>query len=84
MQLTILLNHQCSSETGANCDYSADDVYNVDETRIYSCAISNSTHALKNEIVSGSKMCKHRVTALVCANMIGGEETSNHWQEQRP
>lgn len=55
-------------------EYSADDIYNADETGIYYRAIPDSTHVFKNEIASGSKKCKDRITALVCANMSGGDK----------
>ncbi|XP_048759404.1 tigger transposable element-derived protein 6-like [Ostrea edulis] len=55
-------------------EYSADDIYNADETGIYYRAIPDSTHVFKNEIASGSKKCKDRVTALVCANMSGDDK----------
>ncbi|XP_061188771.1 tigger transposable element-derived protein 4-like [Saccostrea echinata] len=55
-------------------DYKAEDIYNADKTGIYYRAIPDSTHTFKNEIASGSKKCKDRVTALVCANMSGDDK----------
>lgn len=58
-------------------EYSADDIYNVEETGIYYHAIPDSAH----EIASRSKKCKGLVKCSF--NVCRQEETNNQWQEQR-
>ena len=54
--------------------YSAENVFNADETGLYWRLLYDKTHAVKGETHSGGKKSKERVTLLVCANMTGTEK----------
>ncbi|GFU19078.1 tigger transposable element-derived protein 1 [Trichonephila clavipes] len=50
-------------------DYSADQVFNADETGLYWKKLSNRTYIAKDEkTASGHKASKNRVTILLCSN----------------
>ena len=51
--------------------YSANDIYNADETGIFFEMLPNKTLAFKGEKCSGGKESKTRITAMVCANITG-------------
>ena len=59
-------------------DYTADCIYNADETAIYFRALPDSTYVKAEEKRSGSlrgfKTAKDRITALVCCNLAGERE----------
>ncbi|GFS66829.1 tigger transposable element-derived protein 1 [Trichonephila clavipes] len=53
-------------------DYSADQVFNADETRLYSKRLPNRTYITKDEkTASGHKESKDQVTLLLCSNASG-------------
>ncbi|GFV59350.1 tigger transposable element-derived protein 1 [Trichonephila clavipes] len=53
-------------------DYSADQVFNADETGLYWKKLPNRTYIAKNEkTASGHKASKDRVTLLLCSNASG-------------
>ncbi|GFV82375.1 tigger transposable element-derived protein 1 [Trichonephila clavipes] len=53
-------------------DYSADQVFNADETGLYWKKMPNRTYIAKNEkTASGHKASKDRVTLLLCSNASG-------------
>ncbi|GFX51947.1 tigger transposable element-derived protein 1 [Trichonephila clavipes] len=53
-------------------DYSADQVFNADETGLYWKKLPNRTYIAKDEkIASGHKASKDRVTLLLCSNASG-------------
>ena len=54
--------------------YSADNVFNANETGLYWRLLPDKTHAVKGNTCSGGKKSKERVTLLVCANMNGTEK----------
>ncbi|GFX11792.1 tigger transposable element-derived protein 1 [Trichonephila clavipes] len=55
-------------------DYSADQVFNADETRLYWKKLPNRTYIAKDEkTASGHKASKDRVTLLLCSNASGDQ-----------
>ena len=54
--------------------FSPKDIFNVDETGLFYDALPNKTLAKKNEICTGFKASKKRLTVLVGANMDGSEK----------
>ncbi|GFX73545.1 tigger transposable element-derived protein 1 [Trichonephila clavipes] len=53
-------------------DYSADQVFNADETGLYWKKMANRTYIAKNEkTASGLKASKNRFTLLLCSNVSG-------------
>ncbi|XP_064461997.1 tigger transposable element-derived protein 6-like [Ornithodoros turicata] len=53
--------------------YSAQDVYNADETALFYQMLPAKTHALKGDKCSGGKNSKLRITVLLCTNMDGSD-----------
>ncbi|GFU77949.1 tigger transposable element-derived protein 1 [Trichonephila clavipes] len=59
-------------------DYSADQVFNADETGLYWKKLPNRTYIAKDEeIASGHKASKDRVTLLLCSNASGNRMLKN-------
>jgi hypothetical protein len=54
--------------------YSADDVYNADESGLFYKCLPHQTLAYKREKCSGGKKSKKRITLLFCANMSGNDK----------
>ena len=54
--------------------YSAEDVYNADETGLYYRAMPDGSLYYKYENLMGSKRAMDRITILVCANMSGTDK----------
>ena len=54
--------------------YSAENIFNADETGLYWRLLPDKTHAVKGETCSGGKKSKERVTLLVCTNMTGTQK----------
>lgn len=54
--------------------YSAEDIFNADETALFFKMLPHKTLALKGEPCHGGKQSKLRITALLCANMTGSEK----------
>lgn len=56
-------------------DYSLDNIYNADETGLYSKTLPKKTLALAEETKAfGFKECKERVTIMNCANATGSHK----------
>lgn len=55
-------------------DYSADDIFNADETALFFKCLPDKTFTFKNMQCTGAKISKERVTLLLCANMSGTEK----------
>lgn len=51
--------------------YSADDIFNADETGLFYKLTPNKTLKFKSEMCIGEKLSKERITVLVAANMTG-------------
>jgi len=54
--------------------YSADDVYNADETGLFYQMLPSKSMMIKGDQCSGGKHSKVRITLLVCANMTGRDK----------
>ena len=54
--------------------YSADDIYNADETGVFYRLLPDKTLEFKKVDCHGGKKSKERLTALVCANMTGNDK----------
>ena len=54
--------------------FSADDVFNLDETGLFWQLLPNKTMAFREEQCTGGKKSKQRITLLVGANMSGSEK----------
>jgi hypothetical protein len=54
--------------------YSAEDIYNCDETGVSFRALPDSGMVYKHEKPSGSKLAKERITALVTCNYTGSDK----------
>ncbi len=54
--------------------FSADDVFNLDETGLFWQLLPNKTMAFRGERCTGGKKSKQRITLLVGANMSGSEK----------
>ena len=54
--------------------YTPADIYNADETGLFFQCLPEKTLALKNEMCSGGKKSKSRLTVLVAANMDGSDK----------
>lgn len=54
-------------------EYSADDIYNADETALFFKCIPDRGYAGKKVELSGGKKQKDRLTVLVCTNMSGSD-----------
>ncbi|GFV46693.1 tigger transposable element-derived protein 1 [Trichonephila clavipes] len=52
-------------------DYSADQVFNADETGLYWKKLPNRTYIAKDEKTASGHKCKDRVTLLLCSNASG-------------
>lgn len=57
-------------------DYSADDVFNADETDLFFKCLPDKTFTFKGANCNGGKISKERVTILLCCNMSGTEKLS--------
>ena len=55
-------------------EYSADDIFNADETGLFYKCLPEKTLAFSKEKCHGGKKSKERVTIMVCANMTGTEK----------
>jgi len=55
-------------------NYSPDDIFNVDETRLFFKCLPDKTFIFKGQSCSGGKHSKERVTLLLGANMSGTEK----------
>jgi DDE superfamily endonuclease/Tc5 transposase DNA-binding domain len=55
-------------------NYSADNIFNADETGFFYRCLPNETYGFKNEQCHGGKKSKERLTVMVCANMSGTEK----------
>lgn len=54
--------------------YSADDIYNADETGVFYQILPDKTLEFKKVDCHGGKKSKERLTAMVCANMTGNDK----------
>jgi len=54
--------------------YSADDVFNMDETGVFYKMLPDRTLCFRDEKCHGGKRAKDRLTAAVCCNMSGSEK----------
>ena len=54
--------------------FSADDVFNLDEAGLFWRLLPNKTMSFRGERCTGGKKSKHRITLLVGANMSGTEK----------
>ena len=54
--------------------FSADDVFNLDETGLFWRLLPNKTMSFRGERCTGGKKSKHRITLLIGANMSGTEK----------
>lgn len=52
-------------------EYSADDIYNADETALFYKCLPNKTLAYKGEKCFGGKLSKERLTIMPICNMSG-------------
>jgi len=55
-------------------DYSPGDVFNVDETGLYWCAIPDGTLSFQSVEAPGSKVANDRMTLFLACNMDGNEK----------
>ena len=58
-------------------------IFNADETGLYWRLLPDKIHAVTEEVCTGGKKSKERVTLLVCANMSGSEKlsiSSHYWK----
>ena len=55
-------------------EFSADQIYNADETGIFYRLLPDKTLEFKNVDCHGGKLSKDRLTALVCSNMSGTDK----------
>lgn len=54
--------------------YTADNIFNADETGLFYKCLPDKTFTFKNSDCQGGKMSKDRTTILLCANMSGTEK----------
>jgi len=54
--------------------YAKDDIYNMDETGLFSCMLPNKTIDFKKTDCHGGKQAKERMTVVVCTNMSGNDK----------
>jgi hypothetical protein len=52
-------------------NYAECDIFNADETGLFYIVLPDKTMAFKNEICTGGKISKERLTVLLCSNMLG-------------
>ncbi|XP_025413818.1 tigger transposable element-derived protein 6-like, partial [Sipha flava] len=52
-------------------NYAECDIFNADETELFYRVLPDKTMAFKNEICTGEKISKERLTVLLCTNMLG-------------
>ncbi|XP_025208664.1 tigger transposable element-derived protein 6-like [Melanaphis sacchari] len=52
-------------------NYAECDIFNADETGLFYRVLPDKTMAFKNEICTGGKISKERLTVLLCSNMLG-------------
>lgn len=57
--------------------YSANDIYNVDETGLFYKLLPDKTYTLKGEDCHGGKMSKDRITVMLGSNMTGSDKLKN-------
>jgi hypothetical protein len=55
-------------------DYSAEDIFNCDETGLFWRAIPSKSLTFKGEKCSKGKQSKERITLLLCVNRTGSEK----------
>nr|XP_002735168.1 PREDICTED: tigger transposable element-derived protein 6-like [Saccoglossus kowalevskii] len=54
--------------------YAPRDIFNADETGLFFRLMPNKTLSFKNDVCSGGKTSKERLTVMLCANMDGSEK----------
>ena len=59
---------------GIIAKYESRDIFNADETGLFFRVLPNKTMAFKDEICTGGKISKERLTVLLCCNMEGDFE----------
>ena len=65
--------------------YQPKDIFNMDETGLFYCALPDKTLAVKHTDMSGCKKSKERLTASLCVNMEGEfEKTLVIGKSQKP
>ncbi|KAL4104528.1 hypothetical protein QTP88_019823 [Uroleucon formosanum] len=52
-------------------NYAECDIFNADEMGLFFRVLPDKTMAFKNEIFTGGKISKERLTVLLCSNMLG-------------
>lgn len=60
--------------TSITANFSANDIFNADETGLYFRGYPEKGHCVKGSSLSGGKKAKDRITVLLCANMSGTEK----------
>jgi hypothetical protein len=54
--------------------YNARDIFNADETALFFRALPTKTLTYKNLDANSNKVCKERLSLLLCSNMDGSEK----------